>query len=151
MRDMPSRNRSGLGGLCRMSVPGHLSRGCHRGCRHRDCGRNFDGCRAAAAEQCFHECDCTTDVGAATQPFLPRVCVLLQALSERTTCAEDQCLDGSLSKPKLRRDLAVCEPLTLPQKDCAPLVLRHRLEDVLQADQLVGDLLAPGDDFLEDL
>src|SRR3954471_22142294 len=135
-----------------VSMPGHLGRSRHRCCGHRECGRsNFDGCRAAAAEQCFHECDCTTDVGAATQPFLPRVCVLLQALSERTTCAEDQCLDGSLCQPKLSRDLAVCEPLPLPQKNRAPLVLRHRFEDVLQADQLVTDLLASGDDFLEDL
>src|SRR6266566_6111711 len=85
------------------------------------------------------------------QPSLPRVCVLLQALSERTTCAEDQRLDRGRGEPNLGRVLAVCEPLPLPQKNRAPLVLRHLLEDILQADQLVGDLFTSGDDFLEHL
>ena len=127
---------------------GHGNRGGGNGERRRG---NFDGGRAAAAEQRLRESDCATDVGAAAQPSLPRVRVLLQALSERATCAEDQRLDRGLRKPELGRDLAVRESLPLTQKNRAPLILGHLLEHVLQPDQLVGDVLAPRNDLLQNL
>ncbi len=129
-------------------------RGGRRDGRGRDCEcrrRDLDGGRAAAAEQRFRASDCATDVGAAAQPPLPRVSVLLQALSERATCAEDQRLDRSLREPELGRDFAIGESLPLPQKNRAPLVLGHLLEHVLERDQLVRDLLASGNDLLEHL
>src|SRR2546428_13212504 len=61
------------------------------------------------------------------------------------------CRDGCLVNPNRGITLAYWYPLPLPQKNRAPLVLRHLLEDVLQADQLVTDLLASRDDFLEHL
>src|SRR5439155_8771903 len=80
---------------------------------------------------------------------LPRVRVLLQALSQSAASAEDQGLYGGLRETQLVGDLAVRQPLPLPQQDGAPLVLRHLLEDVLQANQLVRDVLAAGDDLLQ--
>jgi hypothetical protein len=133
-------------------VRGDLRRGCDRGRADRERGRgNLDGGRAAAAEQRLDASDCAADVGAATQPPLPRVGILLQALSESTTCAEDQRLDRSLGEPQLGRDFSIGEALPFPQQDGSALVLRHLLEDVLQADELVADRLATGDDLLENL
>src|SRR5207245_3751531 len=83
---------------------------------------------------------------------LPRVRILLQALSESATCAEDQRLDCSLAEAKLGRDFSIGESLPLPQENGAALVFGHLLEHVLQTDELVADgLVATGDDFLEDL
>ena len=126
--------------------------GRHRRGRDRECGRrDFDGCRAAAAEQRFHASEYATDVGAATQPSLPRVRVLLQALSECASCAEDQCLDGALGQAKLGRDLVVGEPLPLALLNRAALGFRHPLDDVLEADELVRCVVRTCDDLLQDL
>src|SRR5439155_22299945 len=96
--------------------------------------------------------DCATDVGAAAQPPLPRVRILLQALSECAGCEEDQRLDRCLVESQLGRDFPIGEALPFPQQDGAALVLRHLLEHVLQTDELVAHrLVATRDDFLENL
>lgn len=77
--------------------------------------------------------------------------VLLQALSERASRAEDQCLDGALCQAQLGRDLSVREALPLAQQNRAALVLRHRLEDFLQANELVRPVVRAGDDLLQHL
>src|SRR6476646_11226492 len=90
-------------------------------------------------------------VSATAQPLLPRNRVLLQALSQSAASAEDQGLYGGLRETQLGGDLAVRQSLPLAQQDRAPLVLRHFLEDVLQADELVRDLLAAGHHVLQHL
>jgi len=57
--------------------------------------------------------DCARGIGAVAQSPLPRVGVLLQALSERATCAEDERLDGGLRQSEFGGDLAVREALPL--------------------------------------
>ena len=100
-------------------------------CRHLGGG-------AAADEQRLDPCDEIAEVGHPPGPLAQRLRRLLEALGERTACAEDQRLDGGLRQLQLVGDLAIREPLPLAEEDRAALVLRHLLEDVLEADQLVA-------------
>ena len=104
----------------------------------------FDSGCTAAAEQRLRASDRAAHVSATAQPLLPRVRVLLQALSQSAASAEDQGLYGGLRETQLVGDLAVRQSLPLAQQDGAPLFLRHFLEDVLQADELVRDSLLAG-------
>src|SRR5205085_11418897 len=97
----------------------------------------LDSGRAAAADERLHASDAAAHVGATAQPLLPRVRVLLQALSQSAACAEDQGLYGGLGETQLSGNLAVRQTLPLTQQNRAPLVLRHLFEDILQADQLI--------------
>src|SRR6185312_10048360 len=84
----------------------------NRSARDQCSGRSqFDSGRAAAAEERLRASDRATYVSTATQPLLPRVRVLLQALSESAASAEDEGLYGGLRETQLVGDLAVRQPL----------------------------------------
>src|SRR2546423_12403493 len=109
------------------------------GADDRDDGRRLRGRRGPAEEDGLETGEEAAEVGAAPRaPLLRPGLRLCEALRQRAPRAEDEGLDRRLRQLQLRRDLAVGEALPFAQEDRAPLALRHLLEHVLEAYELVG-------------
>src|SRR3954449_576964 len=107
----------------------HRRGGDHRpGADDGDGRRDLDG-RAAADEPALRRGEEVAERagGARGPPTLLQLHRLLEALGERTACAEDQRLDGRLRHLELVRDLAVREPLPLAEEARGTLFLRDLL------------------------
>ena len=130
----------------------------HRG-RRDDRGRRHRGDRrcdldAAGEEQRLEDRDDRAKVARAET--LPSTCRLGRRLvaepgRERTTCPEEQCLDGSLREIELVADLLVRQALPFPQEERPALLFRHRIERLGEPNQLVRVDLGRGDEVLHRL
>ena len=123
--------------------------------RRRGHGRHGRGdLRSAGEQDRLHDRNERAGVAAAAQPLASARLLrrrLDEAVGERAARAEEQRLDGGLRQVELVRDLLVRQALPLTEEQGAALLLRHRLERLGQADQLVGVGLVRGDVVLHRL
>ena len=125
--------------------------------RHGDRGRRCDGDRRgdlrgrAHSEQSLQRRGERACVEAVTCALAPLGGLDLQTGCKRAPRAKDQRLDSRLRHVELSGDLAVRQSLPLAEQDRAALRLGHRLQGVLQPDELVAALLTRRYDLLQHL